>query len=285
MTCPEGLLLEIGDGSNITVTNVFGGCRKADVRPENSPGVVASSVPRLDGYQFPANFAARVRVRSGNITNIYGGNDVSGRVDFGNAIGLFTSITGNIYGGGNGSYPYTDNDKLKTDPRYSDFFYDKTTVLSNAGISEIAEKMKSVTALNLVRPVSEQVSIRVDGSEGSPTIIGGSIYLGGNSATLLNPSQTKVGADGIVELKLGDYVIAENVFLGNNGEDMVKNESDDDVLRIFKSTNKTDDDTKFNSMDLTDADVFAEYMWLWTTCRSCPLMIMTMQSAMLPIRR
>ncbi len=260
MTCPEGLLLEIGDNSNITVTNVFGGCRKADVRPENSPGVVASSVPRLDGYQFPANFAARVRVRSGNITNIYGGNDVSGRVYFGNAIGLFTSITGNIYGGGNGSYPYTDNDKLKTEPRYSDFFYDKTTVLSNAGISEIAEKMKSVTALNLVRPVSEQVSIRVDGSEDSPTIIGGSIYLGGNSATLLNPSQTKVGADGIVELKLGDYVIAENVFLGNNGEDMVKNESDDDVLRIFKSTNKTDDDTKFNSMDLTDADVFAEYM-------------------------
>ena len=72
------------------------------------------------GYKFPTDLAARVLVRGGDINNVYGGNDVSGKVYFGNAVGIYTSIRGDVYGGGNGSYPYTDNAKLKDDETYSD---------------------------------------------------------------------------------------------------------------------------------------------------------------------
>ena len=266
MTSPTGLLLEIGkksgetiETSNITVLNVYGGCRKADVRPERG-GSVVTEVPTLPEYGFDANYAARVLVRSGHIHNVYGGNDVSGRVYFGNAVGVYTSITGNIFGGGNGSYPYTDNNKLITDPRWGDFYYNPATVFSDAQMTDaeiaaIPEKLRSVKALNMIRPSSGQVSIRVDGTPEKKTVIEGSIFLGGNSATLT--AQTIV-ANPKVELKVGDHVIVDNVFLGNNGEDMV-NPDEGGVLRQFR-TSVTGSDKLFNSMDLRDADVFAEYM-------------------------
>ena len=266
MTSPTGLLLEIGkksgetiETSNITVLNVYGGCRKADVRPERG-GSVVTEVPTLPEYGFDANYAARVLVRSGHIHNVYGGNDVSGRVYFGNAVGVYTSNTGNIFGGGNGSYPYTDNNKLITDPRWGDFYYNPATVFSDAQMTDaeiaaIPEKLRSVKALNMIRPSSGQVSIRVDGTPEKKTVIEGSIFLGGNSATLT--AQTIV-ANPKVELKVGDHVIVDNVFLGNNGEDMV-NPDEGGVLRQFR-TSVTGSDKLFNSMDLRDADVFAEYM-------------------------
>ena len=44
--------------------------------------------------------------------------------------------------------------------------------------------MQSAEALNLFRPNAEQVSVRLAGTKENPTIIGGSVYVGGNSATL-----------------------------------------------------------------------------------------------------
>ena len=38
MTCPQGLLLVIPETSTLTVDNVYGGCRKADVRPLDKNG-------------------------------------------------------------------------------------------------------------------------------------------------------------------------------------------------------------------------------------------------------
>ena len=38
---------------------------------------------------------------------------ISGNVYGGNAIGIHSSIKGDVYGGGNGSYAYTDNIDLK----------------------------------------------------------------------------------------------------------------------------------------------------------------------------
>ena len=165
MTSETGILLEIGTGSNINVYNVYGGCRKADVCPETSPGNTVPRVNNITGYSFPDNLAARVLVRSGKIHNVYGGNDVRGRVYFGNAVGVYTSISGDVYGGGNGSYPYTDNDALANDLIYSDFYYNPIEVLDlKDGLGNPLTSFtqaQSVEALNAIRPNAEQVSIRI----------------------------------------------------------------------------------------------------------------------------
>ena len=118
------------------VENVFGGCRKADVRPlyegdDNRP--VAYEDIQLDPTDNPNNipggYAARVRVLKGHVNNVYGGNDISGNVYGGNTVGIFTHIYGDIYGGGNGSYAYTDNAQLKDDPNWGDFYYSPKDIL------------------------------------------------------------------------------------------------------------------------------------------------------------
>nr|MCR5180680.1 hypothetical protein [Bacteroidaceae bacterium] len=245
MTSPQGILLEIKKESNISAINVFGGCRKADVRPLNGIYDVSNNDIQLadPAYKFPAGFAARTLVRGGTITNVYGGNDISGKVYGGNAVGIYTSILGDVYGGGNGSYAYTDQENLKNDLIWGDFYYDPSTASS------------SVEALNAIRPNAEQVSLRLWGeSATNRTIIGGSVYVGGNSATL----KTSLSSPK-VELKIGSHVIADNVFLGNNGENMI----DEEVLARYAGTVTKADMTTgndFSTLDLRDASIFASYM-------------------------
>ena len=274
MTNVEGLLLEIHENSRIVIDNLYGGCRMADVHPlkpgtrqDAEPGDIQLSDKDAQGhdiYRFPAGLAARVLVRGGDVNNVYGGNDITGHVTGGNAVGVYAKIRGDVYGGGNGSYPYTDNPALKENPIYSDYYYDPDQVLTAAGVTVTDPNLKSVTALNLFRPDAEQVSIHLIGTEAKPTIISGSVYCGGNSATVRT---TK--ANPRVELKMGSYVIADNIFMGNNGENMVKYndalyDSNDKllesegVLKTFKST--VYNNTTYSSIDLTDQAQFALYM-------------------------
>ena len=264
MTHKEGLLLEIPETSKIVVDNVFGGCRMADVHPLISgtlkSGEYKESTSKeiqlhdADGnqlYSFPEGLAARVLVRGGDINNVYGGNDVTGKVYGGNAVGIYTTIRGDVYGGGNGSYPYTDNPDLANDDVYGDLYYRYPD----------PAYASTVDALNAFRPNAEQVSVRLKGQEGKPTIIHGSVFVGGNSASIATDKE-----DPMVHLKIGSHVIADNVFLGNNGASMVTTNKKDEnhhvegVLRTFASTDKTSDGTKFNTMDLTDGPTFASYM-------------------------
>jgi hypothetical protein len=276
MTCPVGLLLEIDpqgtveDKQKLVINNVYGGCRKADVDPGTTVTNAAFNAyldnitPGHKAYKFPDKFSARLLVRGGNVNNVYGGNDITGDVKGGNAVGVYTSISGCIYGGGNGSYPYTDNEDLKSSLTYGDYYYGD--FMTENGYTS------SVKALNAFRPNAEQVSIRVVGDAAgekgtdsykiTPTVIGGAIYIGGNSATLKSDNE-----DAIVHLKIGSHVIADSVFLGNNGANMVKCNAEDNengipegVLRTFRSTDKTSNHSQFNSMNLTDAATFAEYM-------------------------
>lgn len=253
MTSPEGLLLEIPENSNIMVNNVFGGCRKADVTPMNDDGSLITDLQAIqlndERYNFKPGFSARVLVRGGDINNVYGGNDITGNVKGGNAVGVYTSIRGSLYGGGNGSYPYTDNEALKNKLPYSDYYYGDFKTANNY--------TSSVAALNAYRPNAERVSIRVVGKEDpndetkiTPTVIGGALYVGGNSATLTNSDQSQT-----VELIIGSHVIADSVFLGNNGEYMVREE----ILQQYINTTIAGG-TKYNSMDLTNQNQFNEYM-------------------------
>ena len=277
MTSTEGLLVEIPEQSKLEVGNIYGGCRKADVIPggnKNQPEEVLN-LAEVDAqgkpkYYFPDGFSARVLVRGGHVTNVYGGNDISGKVYGGNAVGIYTTIYGDVYGGGNGSYPYTDNADLANDPTFGDLYYGDP----QHPFSTEDNGLESVTALNNFRPNAEQVSIRIAGTSASKkTIIHGSVYLGGNSATL---STTKSKPK--VELKIGSYAIIDNVFLGNNGEDMISagqgNISEyvhEGLLRTYKRTLKQLSEKgltprtysttgKFSQMDLTKANVFEKYM-------------------------
>ena len=264
----EGLLMQI-EGEGMVVDNVFGGCRKADVRPLYADGTdVAEADIKLNPNpnNIPAGYAARVRVLAGDVNNVYGGNDISGNVYGGNTVGIFTNIHGDVYGGGNGSYAYTDNAQLKTDRRWGDFYYSPKEILRLSGDSFTG--LESAEALNNFRPNAEKVSILVRGTAQKPVFVEGALYVGGNSASLRNQSNSTSTNTRQTHIKIGSYVTIDNVFLGNNGANMIKYDGVDDfvrgegVLRTFKRTFKDPDnnDAKFSQMDLTNADVFAKYM-------------------------
>ena len=228
MTSPDGLLLEIMPYSSLIVDNLYGGCRMADVKPT----VKGEYVPctNLPGYNFPSELSARVLVKGGHVNNVYGGNDVTGTVYGGNAVGIRTTVYGDVYGGGNGAYPYTESELLKDNDTYGDFFF------STEGYESATE------ALNAFRPNAEQVSVRLAGTETSQTVIKGSVFVGGNCASLATKKSQP-----LVELKIGSYVTADKVFLGNNGEKMV----DPHLLELYKNN---------SGISLTDKSVFASYM-------------------------
>ena len=244
MTCPEGLLVEIPEGSNISIYNLYGGCRMADVRPtvngEYTPclNLTRANYPTSNltrDYNFPNELSARTLVRGGTITNVYGGNDITGKVFGGNAVGIYSSIEGDVYGGGNGAYAYTDNETLGSDATYNDFYY-------SLGEGDLAY---SPRALNAHRPNAEQVSIRLAGTDAMhPTIIRGGVYCGGNCASIATKKYNP-----LLELKIGSHVIADQVFLGNNGAGMV----DVTTLNYYASEG-------FSTISMTNASEFADYM-------------------------
>ena len=253
MTNENGILLTVGS-DGMKIDNVFGGCRMADVNPDDNP--IAEET--IDGVEFPAGYAARVLITGGDINNVYGGNDISGNIYGGNAVGIHSSIKGDVYGGGNGSYPYTDKSDYKDNEIYSDIYY-------NPGSN-------SVAALNAFRPNAESVSIRVVGqyqkdAQGKviestvvPTVIGGAIYCGGNSATLHTDNPKKEVA---AELKIGSYVIADKVFLGNNGANMIttnEEETDPNTHEVIKKEGTLRTMSTVSSINLKNATTFAAYM-------------------------
>ena len=248
MTSHEGLLLEIDpvtekNAKPLVVENVFGGCRMADVIPTVNGEYTPTS--NLPGYSFPNELSARLLVRGGDINNVYGGNDITGTVYGGNAIGVYTTISGDIYGGGNGAYAYTNYDGFEGHDVYGDFYYPQ------AGYTT------SMEALNAHRPNAEQVSIHLKGTDAlHPTIIKGSVFVGGNCASMATKKPTPR-----VELKIGNYVVADKVFLGNNGEKMV----DTDILTLYASNvddygNINESGYEYNSLHLDNKSVFASYM-------------------------
>ena len=279
MTYRLGLLLDIDpvdeNKDKLSIINVYGGCRRADVYPLQDDGTLSTATQMqlpntiVDNYgkpyRIPDGLSARTIIRGGKITNVYGGNDISGRVFGGNAVGIRTSILGDVYGGGNGSYAYTDNADLGKLDEYKDFYYNTDSVKAkekkyNPAYDE-TQTLSSVEALNIFRPNAEQVSVRLwGGSAENPTIIGGSVYVGGNSATLKPKLDLAEGDEQLVELKIGSHVYADKVFLGNNGEKMV-DASDGGTLSLFAG-DLTDNGVAydFSQINLADKDQFATYM-------------------------
>ena len=90
------------------------------------------------------------------------------------------------------------------------------------------------------------------------TIIKGSVYVGGNCASLAT-----VKSNPMVELKIGSYVIADKVFLGNNGAGMVSPEVLEHYAKDIGSDNQLvtrGEGSFFSNLTLTDPSVFSGYM-------------------------
>ena len=250
MTYSEGLLLSL-TSPDLEVNNVYGGCRRADVIPNVSQGQdIPAMTHTVDGFKlnFPKNLSAHILIAAGKIKNVYGGNDISGKVTGGNGIDIRSSIDGDVYGGGNGSYLYTDNSELSTHRLYKDFYYEIPSGLTGS------DAIKSAKALNMFRPNAEQAWISISGTEGNPTVIGGSLYCGGNSATLDIDEDDPMAASKHATLQIGSYVIAQNVFLGSNGKNMI----DDNMLA--KYDNGTVEGKTLSKLDFDEDGVFDEYI-------------------------
>ena len=252
MTNEDGLFLVLANDS-LTINTVYGGCRMADVKPNLAQGEKVqgkSSSITVDGvvinYSFPEDHSARILIAGGNINNVYGGNDITGNVTGGNAIDIRSNINGDVYGGGNGSYAYTDNIALKGDKKYGDFYYN-----GGASVSE------SLDSLKAYRPNANQAWIHVQGTANKPTVIGGSLYLGGNSATL-NIAASEAATKNAT-LRIGSYAIIQDVFLGSNGENMIN----EDIMALYHNgkvrTSDTNEEVNFSSITWNDAN-FAKYM-------------------------
>ncbi|MBR6630086.1 MAG: hypothetical protein IKL03_09065 [Bacteroidaceae bacterium] len=219
MTNENGILLPL-TSADLTVNNVYGGCRIADVDPGKSP-----DAETFNGHNFPEGYATRVYISAGSINNVYGGNDISGKVHYGTNLAIFSNIEGEVYGGGNGSYAYTD--KITT----SDYYY--------------APGSSSIESLFNFRPHIEKTLIHVEGKDAAKPITLGGVYCGGNSATLYKDGT----GDAAAKFRIGKNVTIGNVFLGSNGANMVSEE----MLTQYAG------DT-YNSINLTEQNQFNRYM-------------------------
>ena len=264
LTLPQVVLADITIGGN-----VYGGGNRGDMEGNTSvtvnSGIIKGSVfggarmanVNSDRTVITNGYASNVKINGGTINDVYGGNDITGNVYGGAWVAINSSINGSVYGGGNGSYTYTDNAALKDDKTWGDFYYNPEELSSLAA----SDKLRSIDALNRFRPNMGDVLVTLSGTASKHTHILGSVYCGGNSATLRNIDGAKTIDDVLVppksHLDIGSYVYANNVFLGSNGENMVIG---DTLSRYGGNVTVSGSSVDYSSLDLTDPDVFAEYM-------------------------
>lgn len=249
MTNPNGIILTI-TSPDLKAHNVYGGCRMADVEPKNADAIAKETytyhsyktpegndlVEKYNAqYEFKEGYAARVLITDGKINNLYGGNDISGKVHFGTNVELRGAISGDVYGGGNGSYAYTDNeDWIKAHPEDADYYY--------------IPGVNSIESMYNYRPHVEKTLLHITGigSTAPPVYVTGGVYCGGNSATLAKNGNRN---DATATFEIGKHVIINSVFLGSNGENMLA----DDILQKYTNND-------FSSIKLTDNAQFTKYM-------------------------
>ena len=221
--------------------------------------------------------------------NIYGGNDVSGYVNVGlNKDGYFKDnggtgtnvsiygghIYGDVYGAGNGNYLYANdrngNKKVTVNEYYplnpddpkSETVPLVYTVPMRSTMPSLREATDAVKIVNINswRPLTNRVSIHINGTSATDTIcIDGNVYGGGNSATVqkvLAPEgeDNMEGSDemvGDVSVNIGSHVRIGGVFMGCNGDDMFVTSEDNDFMNMFQKLNGDVDD---HSKELNLAD-------------------------------
>lgn len=220
--------------------------------------------------------------------NIYGGNDVSGYVNVvlnkdgyfkdnggkGASIQIFGGhIYGDVYGAGNGNYLYANdrngNKKVTVNEYYplnpddpkSETVPLVYTVPMRSTMPSLGAATDAVKIVNINswRPLTNRVSIDINGSATDTIHIDGNVYGGGNSATVqkvLAPDEensTEVSDEmvGDVSVNIGSHVRIGGVFMGCNGDAMFVTSEDNDYMNMFQKLNGDVDD---HSKELNLAD-------------------------------
>lgn len=256
-------------GTGAKLYNAFGGSYKGkcDSRTfmfcdSQSSGIVAG---RLYGGSSMGDIggSAYAYVNSGNISYVYGGNDVCGKID-GHTYVLVHggTVFGDVYGAGNGNYLYQVDPQVKEivatwNNDLNKYIY-RVPVPADMVSSVPLTAEQKLTIINNTRPSVTQANIELNGkagvaasgTEGQPgyvpakpaeyLYINGSAYVGGNSSTVTDDSDP-------VRLKIGKYVVLNNLFLGSNGEN----------LKVFEYVSNLE---KLNDMKLNTNELLDKYM-------------------------
>ena len=239
------------------VDDVFGGCMMGDVTSTDNTDL-AQAVNLTIGSDGAAT-NSKIFVNH----DVYGGNDVSGQVNGRIKVDIKGGkIYNNVYGAGNGNYLYILNEERSRVVAVEDSVIDgetfpliyevpRRTSLMPASASSASEASKLVN-INSYRPLSQYINLSVVGASSSPVMSGkslinpasattarvkvlGDIYGGGNTATVTMLD----GNDPQVTVNLGDYIEADRVFMGSDGEAMFEegNEGETGYLNAFKRIN------------------------------------------------
>ena len=194
-----------------TIGNVYGGGRKANVNGKATIVVNGSSDTTDAG--------------EGGIGNVYGGNDIAGRVqdnsNQGVVINLYGgTIKGKVFGGGNGDYGCEN---------FSDGYY---------ATSDETDPLADTYVEGLVAPWMKETTVNVSQADGKSLYIG-ALYAGGNKASIqlsgnagsatLNLTKGTVGyiygggrmapifGNGVINFVEGNsMVVKHNVYAGND---------------------------------------------------------------------
>lgn len=256
-------------GTGAKLYNAFGGSYKGkcDSRTfmfcdSQSSGIVAG---RLYGGSSMGDIggSAYAYVNSGNISYVYGGNDVCGKIS-GHTYVLVHggTVFGDVYGAGNGNYLYQVDSQVKEivatwNNDLNKYIYRVPVPADMVSPVPLTAEQK-LTIINNTRPSVTQANIELNGkaavaasgTEGQPgydpakpaeyLYINGSAYVGGNSSTVTHSSDP-------VRLKIGKYVVLNNLFLGSNGEN----------LKVFEYVSNLE---KLNDMKLNTNALLDQYM-------------------------
>ena len=245
----KGLSIEV-NSPDIKIESLYGGCRMSDVKALDSNGDVVTFGD--DEY------GATVNIKKGEIGNVYGGNDISGYVYNGTNVNLSGSITGNVYGAGNGNYIYAYDKKNEHTsaerPIIESWDEDVKPIYWVKGNTEEPSALQLLTDLNNARPHVAKAYLNIQGTNdaiGEKVYISGSVYCGGNASTIR--PKDGIGDDAHVKFNIGNNVIVNEVFMGSNGESMKydANDKDNTYLTNFEKVNGLDFSGSISSTDWT----------------------------------
>lgn len=225
---PRGLSITV-EHPDIHISALYGGCRLSDVIPggydtDGKTPLLASKFTESDDY-----YGATVNITDGYIENVYGGNDISGKVFFGTNVNISGAVSGNVYGSGNGCYLYKwDQDAtgieeyvntLDVNDENSRLYY---TVPANSQFGGSgADNTQKILTINAARPSVEKAFLNIaglehdvkNGNKKRVAYVKGNVYCGGNASTV----NTADNNSGFTKFKIGSYVTLNGVFMGSDG--------------------------------------------------------------------
>lgn len=275
------------------IDNIYGGGMMGDVEHQIrvNLGTKTADYARNDNAS-KLGSAAEENARLVILGDVYGANDVSGlagahyddegklAADAGDgvAINLYGGhIKGNVYGGGNGNYLYmVDKDldsftgKVTANEQYVVNGKEKLVygvpMRDAFGSFQSSNDVQRIINIATFRPVTIRTEISMQGNQAPAEDadylkVDGSVFGGGNSATVSNFASTSGGEDAKagVTLNIGSNIDLGALFLGNDGEAMFTNEADNSFLRDFPTLNNLTLSKTINWADPENASITEEY--------------------------